>query len=208
MSESREADELAIERVLAGDREAFGVLVDRHGSRIHGAILRMVGDREAADDLAQETLLRAWRALGSFRRGSAFYTWLYAIARNQVLSEWRRRRSVKGQAMLPIGPGASDDPDAGSSRGGAAEPAATGPGPGEEAARRDDARRVHDALGTLDEEFREAVVLRDLDGLSYEEIAEATGAPVGTVRSRIHRGRAVLRERLLAEEPRRAGGAL
>lgn len=201
MSESREADEVAIERVLAGDREAFGVLVDRHGSRIHGAILRMVGDREAADDLAQETLLRAWRALGSFRRGSAFYTWLYAIARNQVLSEWRRRRSVKGQAMLPIGPGPSDDPDAG------VQPASPGPGPGEEAARRDDAQRVHEALGHLDEEFREAVVLRDLDGLSYEEIAEATGAPVGTVRSRIHRGRAVLRERLLAEEPRRAGGA-
>ena len=200
MAESREADEEAIERVLAGDREAFAVLVDRHGSRIHGAILRMVGDREAADDLAQETLLRAWRALGSFRRGSAFYTWLYAIARNQVLSEWRRRRSVKGQAMLPLG----SDPRG--EEGPGAEPASTGPGPGEEAARRDDARRVQEALGRVDEEFREAVVLRDLDGLSYEEISEATGVPVGTVRSRIHRGRAALRERLLAEEPRRTGG--
>ena len=106
--------------------------------------------------------------------------------------------AVQLTVVVPIG---KNDPDAG------VQPAAAGPGPGEEAARRDDARRVQEALGTLDEEFREAVVLRDLDGLSYEEIAEATGAPVGTVRSRIHRGRAVLRERLLAEEPRRAGGA-
>ena len=100
MSEARDADGEAIDRVLAGDREAFGVLVDRHGARLHGAILRMVGDAEAANDLSQETLLRAYRALGRFRRGSAFFTWLYAIARNQVLSEFRRRRSTKGQAML------------------------------------------------------------------------------------------------------------
>ena len=115
----------------------------------------------------------------------------------------RRLRSSPRPVLLVVNKvdGPSEDPDAG------VQPASPGPGPGEEAARRDDARRVQEALGHLDEEFREAVVLRDLDGLSYEEIAEATGAPVGTVRSRIHRGRAVLRERLLAEEPRRAGGA-
>lgn len=206
MSEARDSDGDAIERVLSGDREAFGVLVDRHGSRIHGAILRMVGDSEVANDLAQETLLRAYQALGQFRRGSAFYTWLYAIARNQVLSEFRRRRSAKGQAMLPLQTGTRDDADGGA-RSAAAEPASTGPGPDEEAARRDDAVRVRAALEALEEEFREAVVLRDLEGLSYEEIAEATGTPVGTVRSRIHRGRAALRERLLEAEPRRAGGA-
>ena len=86
------------------------------------------------------------------------------------------------------------------------EPEARGPGPEEQASGHEDAARVHRALATLDEEFREAVVLRDLEGLSYEEIAEATGVPAGTVRSRIHRGRAILRERLLPAADR-AGGA-
>ena len=206
MSEARDADGEAIDRVLAGDREAFGVLVDRHGARLHGAILRMVGDAEAANDLSQETLLRAYRALGRFRRGSAFFTWLYAIARNQVLSEFRRRRSTKGQAMLPLGTGSRDEGDP-RAAGGPPEPADRGPGPEAEAAARDDVARLRVALDALDPEFREAVVLRDLEGLSYEEIAESTGTPVGTVRSRIHRGRSALREALLVPEPRRAGGA-
>ena len=201
MSQDRTADEEAIDRVLAGDREAFAVLVDRHGSRIHGAIFRMVGNPEVAKDLAQETMLKAWAGLGSFRRGSAFYTWLYAIALNQVRTEFRRRKSVKGQAMLPLDAprtsGADPDGDRGSS-----DPAARGPGPSEEAERRDEAVRVHRALARLDEEYREAVVLRDLEGLSYEEIAEATGVPPGTVRSRIHRGRAALRGMLLPEKGR------
>ncbi len=205
MSADRRADEEAIDRVLAGDREAFAVLVDRHGSRVHGAILRMIGDPEAAKDLAQETLLKAYARLGSFRRGSAFYTWLYAIALNQVRTEFRRRRSVKGQAMLPLdaaGP-SGGDPDG---RPGSREPASPGPGPAEEASRLDEAARVQRALARLDEEYREAVVLRDLEGLSYEEIAEATGVPPGTVRSRIHRGRAALREILLPARGR-VGGA-
>lgn len=203
MTSDRRADEEVIDRVLAGDREAFSVLVDRHGARVHAAILRMVGDAEAAKDLAQETLLRAFAGLGSFRRGSAFYTWLYAIAVNQVRTEFRRRRSVKGQAMLPLDAAgaAGDGPD-----GAPAEPASRGPGPGEEAARRDEEARVRSALARLDEEYREAVVLRDLEGLSYGEIAGATGVPVGTVRSRIHRGRAALREILLPEKGRVGGG--
>ena len=206
MSADRRADEEAIDRVLAGDREAFAVLVDRHGSRVHGAILRMIGDPEAAKDLAQETFLKAFTRLDSFRRGSAFYTWLYAIALNQVRTEFRRWRSVKGQAMLPLdaaGPPGGDPDDR---RGGPPEPEARTPGPEEEASRHDEAARVHRALAQLDEEYREAVVLRDLEGLSYEEIAEATGVPPGTVRSRIHRGRAALREMLLPASGR-VGGA-
>jgi RNA polymerase sigma-70 factor (ECF subfamily) len=206
LSADRIADEEAIARVLSGDREAFAVLVDRHGARIHGAVLRMIGDPEAARDLAQETLLRAYAGLGSFRRGSAFYTWLYAIAVNQVRTEFRRRRSVKGQAMLPLDAGRAADGDSEEGAAGAAEPESRGPGPDEEAARHDEARRVQRALARLDEEFREAVVLRDLEGLSYEEIAEATGVPAGTVRSRIHRGRAALRE-LLLPAGGRVGGA-
>ncbi len=192
-----------MDRVLAGDRDAFAVLVERHGSRIHGAILRMVGDPEAANDLAQETFLKAFSALASFRRGAAFSTWLYAIALNQVRSEYRRRKSMKGQAMLSLdaagGPG--DDPD-----GRPQEPPGPGPGPADEAVRREEAALLHRALERLDGEYREAVVLRDIEGLSYEEIAEAVDVPAGTVRSRIHRGRAALREILVPEKGRTGGG--
>ena len=189
-----------MDRVLAGDRDAFAVLVERHGSRIHAAILRMVGDPEAANDLAQETFLKAFSALASFRKGAAFSTWLYAIALNQVRTEYRRRKSMKGQAMLSLdaAAGTGDGP-------GPAEPAGPGPGPLDEATRREEASILHRALARLDEEYREAVVLRDLEGLSYEEIAEATGTPVGTVRSRIHRGRAALRETLVPERGRTGG---
>lgn len=193
-----------MDRVLAGDRDAFAVLVERHGSRIHAAILRMIGDPEAANDLSQETFLKAYAALASFRRGAAFSTWLYAIAINQVRTEFRRRKSVKGQAMLSLdalSDAHGDDPG-----GRSAEPAGAGPSPGDEAERREDAERLRRALGRIDEEYREAVVLRDLEGLSYDEIAEAIGVPAGTVRSRIHRGRAALRDLLLPARGR-AGGA-
>ncbi len=202
MAADRRADEEAIDRVLSGDRDAFAVLVDRHGPRVHGALLRMLGDPEAADDLAQETLVKAYTALGSFRKGSAFYTWLYAIALNLARSEFRRRKSLKGRPPASLDTSAGGDPDDPPGN----EPAARGPGPEDLASGREDAVRVHRALAALDEEFREAVVLRDLEGLSYGEIALATGVPAGTVRSRIHRGRALLRERLVPEADR-AGGA-
>jgi RNA polymerase sigma-70 factor (ECF subfamily) len=202
LSTDRAADEEAVDRVLAGDRDAFAVLVERHGSRIHAAILRMVGNPETANDLAQETFLRAFTALASFRRGAAFSTWLYAIALNQVRTEYRRRKSMKGQAMLSLdaagGPG--DDPGDRPQ-----EPAGSGPGPADEAVRKEEAAILHRALSKLDEEYREAVVLRDLEGLSYEEIAEAVGVPPGTVRSRIHRGRAALREILVPTKGRTGG---
>jgi len=200
LAADRIADERTIDAVLAGDREAFGDLVARHGSRVHGAILRMVGDRDVAADLAQETLLKAFSRLASFRRGSAFYTWLYAIAVNQVRSEFRRRKTQKGKPMASLDAGTGEDED-GPSR----APASANPGPVDEAQRHEDAERVHEELARLDEDYREALVLRDLEGLSYEEVAEVTGVPVGTVRSRIHRGRAALRERLLA--PRRSAEA-
>lgn len=193
-----------MDRVLAGDRDAFAVLVERHGSRIHAAILRMIGDPEAANDLSQETFLKAYAGLATFRRGAAFSTWLYAIAINQVRTEFRRRKSVKGQAMLSLDApvdGAGDD-----AGGRSMEPEGAEPAPGDEAERREEAERLRRALGRIEEEYREAVVLRDLEGLSYGEIAAATGVPAGTVRSRIHRGRAALRD-LLVPAKGRTGGA-
>ncbi len=202
MSADRRADEEAIDRVLAGDRDAFAVLVDRHGARVHAVILRMVGDPAAAEDLAQETLVKAYANLGSFRRGAAFSTWLHAIAVNQVRSEFRRRKSLKGRAPLSLDAGSGEDGE----RTGPPEPESREPGPSADAERVEEAAAVHRALATLDEEYREAVVLRDLEGLSYEEIAAATGVPVGTVRSRIHRGRSALRGLLLPAGDRAGGG--
>lgn len=193
-----------MDRVLAGDRDAFAILVERHGARIHAAILRMVGDPETANDLAQETFLKAFKALGSFRRGSAFSTWLYAIALNQARTEFRRRKSVKGQAMLSLD--ARTDGDGDDPGGRSMEPAGPGPGPADEAERHEEAERLRRALLHIEDDYREAVVLRDLEGLTYEEIAEATGVPPGTVRSRIHRGRAALRGLLVPEKGRAGGG--
>jgi RNA polymerase sigma-70 factor (ECF subfamily) len=200
LATDRVADERTIDAVLAGDREAFGDLVARHGQRMHGAIFRMIGDREAAADLAQETFLKAFTRLDSFRRGSAFYTWLYSIAVNQVRSEFRRRKTKKGSPMVSL-----DNRTGERDEGHALDPVSGNPGPDHDAQRNEDTVRVHEELARLDEEYREAVVLRDLQGLSYDEVAEATGVPVGTVRSRIHRGRKMLRERLMA--PRRESGA-
>ncbi len=204
MPADRKPDEEAVDRVLAGDRDAFAVLVERHGARIHAAILRMVGDPETANDLAQETFLKAFSALGSFRRGSAFSTWLYAIALNQARSEFRRRKSTKGQAMLSLDARTDDAAEEPGSR--IRDPEGREPGPADEAERREDAGLLRKALLRIDEEFREAVVLRDLEGLSYEEISEVTGVPTGTVRSRIHRGRSALRGILVPEKGRSGGG--
>jgi RNA polymerase sigma-70 factor (ECF subfamily) len=201
LAADRSADEQVIDRVLGGDREAFGLLVDAHGERLIGAIAAMTGDREVAADLSQEALVRAYTGLTAFRRGSAFYTWLYAIALNLVRSEYRRRAGPKGRP-----PASLDAPRGDGDDGGGFEPEAPGPGPAEDAERRDEARRVREALAEIDPEFRECVVLRDLEGLSYEEIGDALGVPAGTVRSRIHRGRAALRERLAGPEPRPDAG--
>ena len=196
-------DAQLVERALAGSEDGFRTLVSRHQRSVYNLLARMLRNPALAEDLAQETFLKAFSALASFRRGAAFSTWLYAIALNQVRTEYRRRKSVKGQAMLSLdaaaGPG--DDPD-----GRPSEPAGTGPGPADEASRKEEAALLHRALSRLDEEYREAVVLRDLEGLSYEEIAEAVGVPPGTVRSRIHRGRAALRE-ILVPAKGRTGGA-
>jgi RNA polymerase sigma-70 factor (ECF subfamily) len=191
---SREAgplpDDEVVGRCLAGDTEAFGRLVTRYQDRIHHACLRIVGDRETALEMAQETFLRAYRRLATFRRGARFSTWLFAIAINQCRSELRRRKTVKHRPPLSLDASRVDE------EGGRWEPPSSEPDPSDRAARHELAVRLQRELAELPETFRIPIVLRDVDGLSYEEIAEAIGAPVGTVRSRIHRGRIALRDRL------------
>jgi RNA polymerase sigma-70 factor (ECF subfamily) len=178
-------DEAAlVARVAAGDREAFEALVVRYQHRIYGFCLRMVGDAGEAEDLAQEVFLAFHRHAGDFRGESALSTWLFRIARNHAINRIkhleRRGRSASRslEALAEESPGALAEPDAVSAE--------------ERLASAETARAVQEAIGALGEEHRTVVVLRDLDELSYEEIAEITGLPVGTVKSRIHRARAAL----------------
>ncbi len=177
----RTVDEAALlERGRAGDVEACDHLVGTYQDRIYRVAYRITGNREDAWDAAQDTFVRAFGALRSFRGGAAFGTWLYRIAVNASLDIVRRRpRSSQGPDPVWT---AADDPAA-------------------EVVRRDVQRRVHQAIATLPPDQRTAVVLRELEGLSYEEMAAVLRVPIGTVRSRLARAREALRTRLLDLSP-------
>jgi RNA polymerase sigma-70 factor (ECF subfamily) len=192
-ADERSADLEAIRKCRAGDREAFGDLVGRWQDRIYGAVYRMVRDAETARDLAQETFVKAYTKLDSFQGGSAFGTWLYAIALNQVRGEMRKRSAQKRHDPLSLdairdgAQGADTDP---------ADPRETAP---QRVVAAEQCALLREAIDGLDPEHREVVVLREFEDLSYEEIAEIVGVPVGTVRSRLFRARNELRDRLAGE---------
>jgi len=188
----RTADLDAVERCLAGEREAFGEIVERWQDRIYGAVLRMVRDRELAHDLAQETFLRAYAKLSSFRGGAAVGTWLYTIALNQVRSEMRKRSAQKYGSPLSLDALRGGDGDDGPRY----EAASDAPTAEERAATREHCELLLEELARLDDEHREVLVLREFEDLPYDEIASVLDVPVGTVRSRLHRARGELRERL------------
>lgn len=176
-----------VERCVAGDAEAFRGLVERHQTRIIAFLHRLCGCPEQALDLAQETFLSAHRHFGSFRNDSRFSTWLHAIALNHARAAGRRRRPVQ-----------SLDAVAADGRPLVAEPVAAGTAVAAGLEREDLARRIAAALDRLDDRYREVVVLADMEEASYEQIAATLEIPLGTVRSRLHRGRLELRT-LLAE---------
>lgn len=181
-----------MDRARSGDREAFRVLVELHQDRIFRYVVRQMRcDRHTGADLAQEVFLRAWRGLRAFDGRCSFSTWLHKIALNVGISDVRRRRAVKRRKRtLSI-----DQPLAGADdlR---IDPPAPEPTPDDLAHQQEFAAAVRAALQDVPEDFRQAVILRDLQGLSYEEISEILGIPAGTVRSRIHRGRLILQQRL------------
>src|SRR3954470_14086830 len=184
----RECDQLLVERVQAGERQAFDLLVAKYQRRLMRLVSRLVHDPAEAEDVVQETFIKAFRALRHFRGDSAFYTWLYRIgintAKNFLVTQGRRAPT-------------STDTDA------------------EEAETFDDGEHLRDintpesmlatkqiaetvnvAMNALPEELRMAITLREIEGLSYDEIAEAMGCPIGTVRSRIFRAREAIAEKL------------
>jgi RNA polymerase sigma-70 factor (ECF subfamily) len=174
-----------VERHRAGDLQAFDEVYARFGEMVYNLAVRLSANREEAADLTQEIFLRVYRHLGSFGGRSTLKTWVFRVAVNHC----RDRLSRHVPPMQSI-----DD----SSEEGGVVIADPGRGPEELAMAADEGRRVTRGLARLPQVFREAVVLRDLEGLSYEEIAEVLGVRVGTVRSRIARGREQLR--LLLEE--------
>ncbi len=177
-------DTVLVQRAVAGDQRAFELLVIKYQRRIQRLIARMVRDVDLVEDIAQETFIRAYRALHQFRGDAQFYTWLYRIAVNtakKMLLEMKRDPTVSEAALRT----AQDDEET-SLPGLELISAET---PETVLAAKDIANAVNAALAALPEDLRQALTLRELDGLSYEEISEVMSCPVGTVRSRIFRAR-------------------
>ena len=188
---SADADALLIERVKRGDQKAFELLVIKYQRKIERLIARMVRDTDLIQDIAQETFIRAYRALPQFRGESAFYTWLYRIAVNTAkksLVELKRDPLVTESAL------ASADDDDETSR--VENELSDGETPEAVLASKEIAATVNSAIEALSEDLRQAITLREIEGLSYEEIAEVMNCPIGTVRSRIFRAREAIAERL------------
>ncbi len=172
-----EADILLIKRAQKGDAAAFESLYNQHLKRVYNIAWRMMGSGADAEDIAQEVMLKAWRALPAFKLDSAFGTWLYRITINACHDELRRRKAktVSVEQMQEVGreletEGFEDRSDTGGS--------------------------ITWAIGRLSEEYRAALVLRDVEGYAYDEIAQILKCPIGTVRSRINRAREQIRNML------------
>ena len=182
-----ELDRALVERVQGGDKRAFDLLVRKYQHKVVALVSRYVKNHAESEDVAQEAFIRAWRAMASFRGDSAFYTWLYKIAVNTA------KNHLVAMGRRPP----TDDIDAedavfltGAER---MHDSAT---PERELMRQEIEHSVFSTVQALPEELRVAITLREVDGLSYEEIAEQMGCPIGTVRSRIFRAREAIDEKL------------
>jgi RNA polymerase sigma-70 factor (ECF subfamily) len=173
-------DARLIAATLAGDTAAFGRLVGLYQDRLYNSLVRLVGDD--ADDIVQDALVQAYTKLNTFRGNSAFYTWLYRIAFNLAMSHARRSKKPVSLDGLKAGWGS--------------EPTDHQPAPDAGLQRREDVELVHSALERLTTEYRTILVLREIDGCHYDEIADILDLPVGTVRSRLFRARMALRDQL------------
>ena len=178
-----DSDAVLVERAVAGDQKAFELLVIKYQRRIQRLIGRMVRDVDLVEDIAQETFIRAYRALAQFRGEAQFYTWLYRIAVNtakKALMDLKRNPTVSENFFK------SDDDDETSPLENELTSSET---PDAVLASKEIAQIINAALEALPEELRQAITLREIEGLSYEEISEAMNCPIGTVRSRIFRAR-------------------
>ncbi len=184
----REVDLLLVERVREGDKRAFGLLVEKYRRKVIRLLSRMVRNADDLEDIAQETFIKAYRALPQFRGDAAFYTWLYRIAintaKNHLVMRGKTMRTISDQAMNE-----EDEPDERLM----AQDIST---PETELLSKQVAIAVNEAVDALPDELRQAITLREIEGMSYEEIAEYMNCPIGTVRSRIFRAREAIASKL------------
>jgi len=171
-----------IGQVISGDSSKFQLLVEKHQNRIYATMLAMLGNRHDAEDTTQEAMIAAFRKLSLFERRSSFYTWLHRIAFNLAIDLQRKNKRSRSISM---------DQDFMES---AKSNSESMPSPDSAASAEETICRVRMALAKLDSEQRNIIVLRDIEGLDYAEIASLNGLPLGTVRSRLHRARLELRE--------------
>lgn len=193
MTESGDAglENLPIERLVdrarEGDRRAFEQLVEEYKDKIYNYVARMLNDRDQAEDVAQETFIRAYTSLPNFRGASSFQTWLYRIASNLAIDTMRRRSYREGEFSL-------DEPL--STREGEVQRQveAEGPGPEDTIQNEELREQIEEAIAELPPKLRTVIVLYELQGLSYKEIASVVGAPLGTIKSRLFNAREQLKE--------------
>lgn len=179
-------DQLLIERTRSGHPEAFGELVTRYQRRLVRTLKTLLGSADDALDVAQDAFLQAFLKLESFRGESAFYSWLFRIAWNGAATLKRKQRVRAGASLDAIREQSGVEPDD-------VHPSSD---PSHALQSHEDRQLLRQALDELGEDYRTALVLKEIEGLPYEEIAELTHSPIGTVRSRIHRARLELRAKL------------
>lgn len=187
MTSDREADQALVERVQRGDKKAFDVLVLKYQHKVGNLISRYIRDSSEVLDVTQEAFIKAYRALPKFRGESAFYTWLYRVAINTA------KNHLAAQARRPPGDDIEADMAEQMDMGSPLKEYAT---PENLALQREIAHTIQKALDQLPEDLRTAITLRELEGLTYEEIAQAMECPIGTVRSRIFRAREAIDAKL------------
>lgn len=180
-----------IQKAAQGDQDAFAQLLELHQNKVYGLTLRLVGSPEDAMELTQETFFNAWRGLPNFHADSKFSTWLYRLATNAAIDFLRREKRRKSLASVPLS--TDDDPDR------VLDIPDQRFTPQSQLERQELQEAVHRGLGQLSDEHRQVLVLRELNGLSYTEIAQVLDIEEGTVKSRIFRARLALRKILLTD---------
>ena len=178
-----DTDRRLIADSLNGQTAAYGTLVQRHQDRLYNAMVRILDHPEDAADVVQEAFINAYTSLANFKGDAEFFTWLYRIAFNSAISLRRKRRQTLSLNQTIDGEKYHDPADT-----------STDHAPDAGLLRSEDERRVQFVLRSLSEEHRAVLVLKDMDGLKYEQIAETLGVPIGTIRSRIHRARGEFEE--------------
>jgi RNA polymerase sigma-70 factor, ECF subfamily len=183
-------DRRLIADCLGGRRDAFGELVTRYQARLYNAALRLVQSPDDAADVVQDAFLNAYQSLHSFKGDAEFFTWLYRIAFNTAISLKRKKRPSISLELHAGEPGIDPDDPSDYVK------------PGIALERTEDERQLSDAIARLSPEHREVLLLKDIEGLKYEDIAVVLAVPIGTIRSRLHRARLELRDLLVPLEER------